>query len=228
MININVAEPCHESWGKMTPQDNGRHCDSCAQVVHDFTSSSKEEIKAIYDEHNGDICGRFHPDTLAQPKIEVASPTQKWMRRFCFSILLAFGTTLFIIGSPKTSAAIAEFRTNLEQQIVAGNGDYEVSGKLTRKGGNTPITRGAITITASGETVEIEEDGTFSLEFGKNITFTEKNDIKKVEVRITSPGYYSQTVTLDLSKSKTHTVNLKMERRMVKGKMMMGKPAISK
>nr|WP_321246709.1 carboxypeptidase-like regulatory domain-containing protein [uncultured Psychroserpens sp.] len=62
-LNINIPEPCHEDWSKMTPQQKGRHCTSCEKTVYDFTTSTDEQIvKTILNEAK--ICGRFKSTQL--------------------------------------------------------------------------------------------------------------------------------------------------------------------
>ena len=55
-----IPKPCNEGWNTMTPNDNGRHCDSCNKTVVDFTSMTLEQIKIYFDKNNGTkVCGHF-------------------------------------------------------------------------------------------------------------------------------------------------------------------------
>ncbi|MFY7839164.1 MAG: hypothetical protein ACOVP7_02760, partial [Lacibacter sp.] len=52
-FQINIAEPCHENWNKMSPVEQGRFCGSCQKNVIDFTTKSDEEIITFFNNYNG-------------------------------------------------------------------------------------------------------------------------------------------------------------------------------
>lgn len=55
-----IPSPCNEGWEKMTPRNNGRHCDSCNKTVVDFTNMDAEAIKTYLDsKENQSVCGHF-------------------------------------------------------------------------------------------------------------------------------------------------------------------------
>ena len=57
---VTIPKPCNEGWDTMTPNDNGRHCDSCNKTVVDFTTMTLEQIKLYFDKNNGaKVCGHF-------------------------------------------------------------------------------------------------------------------------------------------------------------------------
>src|SRR6218665_126524 len=67
-IKVTINEPCHEDWGKMTPNEKGRFCDSCAKPVIDFSTSTDIEIIQFLEEHKGQkTCGRFKATQLDRP-----------------------------------------------------------------------------------------------------------------------------------------------------------------
>lgn len=59
-IQISIPQPCHEDWNKMTPQEQGRFCDSCQKCVVDFTGFTDKELHQYFIKHSGEkVCGRF-------------------------------------------------------------------------------------------------------------------------------------------------------------------------
>ncbi len=60
---ISLSFQCNEDWNKMTPTDQGRHCQTCNKVVTDFTSLTDTEI-INYLLKNKNSCGRFKPSQL--------------------------------------------------------------------------------------------------------------------------------------------------------------------
>ena len=43
-ILLHIPEPCHENWDAMTPQDKGRHCQSCNKIVVDFSVMTDRQV----------------------------------------------------------------------------------------------------------------------------------------------------------------------------------------
>lgn len=64
MNKFTVPKPCHQNWENMLPEEKGRFCTSCKTKVYDFTKSSDQEIQEIYDQENGNICGKFGNDQV--------------------------------------------------------------------------------------------------------------------------------------------------------------------
>lgn len=64
-IQLSIPTPCHESWDKMTPNQQGRFCGSCAKTVVDFSAMTDAQL-IHYFEHlkNENVCGRVYPDQL--------------------------------------------------------------------------------------------------------------------------------------------------------------------
>ncbi|MNU24511.1 hypothetical protein D3C71_128360 [compost metagenome] len=63
---LHIAEPCHEDWNAMTPNEQGRHCDHCCKTVIDFTSWEAEDILHYLRQHTN-ACGRLRKDQLLVP-----------------------------------------------------------------------------------------------------------------------------------------------------------------
>ncbi len=108
-IIFHIPEPCHENWDAMTPQDKGRHCESCNKIVVDFSIMSDRQVLEYFKTTTGKTCGRFNNDQLQRPFIEPQQKPSKW-NYFLASILgLIIGTKTFaqqrtlkgkVIGKP--------------------------------------------------------------------------------------------------------------------------------
>jgi hypothetical protein len=98
-MKISIPEPCHENWGTMTPNEQGRFCGSCQKTVVDFTNFSAEDIQNYFTKHYGQkVCGRFKQQQLNSIDIQIPSVIFNQIpasRKFALALLLVFGTTLF-------------------------------------------------------------------------------------------------------------------------------------
>jgi len=84
----------------MIPHNDGRHCNSCAKTVIDFTSMSDKQVQDFFIAHNNQpVCGRFknnqvHRIVIDLPEniFQVRMPV--WMR-FMVACLIIFGISIF-------------------------------------------------------------------------------------------------------------------------------------
>lgn len=69
---ITIPEPCHENWGTMTPNEQGRHCNKCSKTVIDFTAWEPQEIIYYLKIHQSEnLCGRFRNEQVDTPIITI-------------------------------------------------------------------------------------------------------------------------------------------------------------
>ncbi len=92
-----IAEPCHENWDKMTAETQGRFCASCQRCVVDFTQKSHAEMKAIYEQEAGDVCGRVRISQVVAPRPSLRAQRPlvrmgalKSIQMFALALLAAF------------------------------------------------------------------------------------------------------------------------------------------
>lgn len=96
---ITIPKPCHEDWEKMSPKEQGRHCEVCKKVVIDFSDKTEEEIYRFFRAGSGKkVCGNFRTDQLAPadtqlPMRSVQRPNR--YRVFMAALVFVFGGFLF-------------------------------------------------------------------------------------------------------------------------------------
>ncbi len=100
MLKISIPEPCHEDWSRMSPNEQGRHCNSCAKTVVDFTAMSDDEVKNFFiNKKEERVCGRFQQKQLDQIVIDlphnIFSIEMPLWKKFLVASLVVFSTTLF-------------------------------------------------------------------------------------------------------------------------------------
>jgi len=97
---ITIPKPCHENWNKMTPNENGRFCLSCAKTVVDFTSMLPYEVQHYFIQNqNEKICGRFKNSQLYSITIQIPDRVlysqTNYSKMFLLALFVSMGTTLF-------------------------------------------------------------------------------------------------------------------------------------
>lgn len=96
-IQINIPQPCHEDWDKMTPQEQGRFCDSCQKCVVDYRWHSDEQLlEALGNSSNQNTCGRFRASQLDRVIFRPGKRSRyyQWFLSLAFIVFLQqlFGT----------------------------------------------------------------------------------------------------------------------------------------
>lgn len=96
---IAIPNPCHEDWNTMSQTNKGRHCDSCAKTVIDFSKMSTMQIQDFISKNDqGAICGYFKTNQL--DTIHLSIPISIIQRKhsmkmsFLLALTLTMGTTL--------------------------------------------------------------------------------------------------------------------------------------
>lgn len=83
-MRVNIPDPCHENWNKMSPEGQGRFCNACEKIVVDFTNKKPLEIKEMLMQNTGKVCGRFKKSDLDKPleePVPVMPEKTSWFRK---------------------------------------------------------------------------------------------------------------------------------------------------
>ncbi|MCS3795746.1 carboxypeptidase-like regulatory domain-containing protein [Niastella sp. OAS944] len=87
-LQLNIAEPCHENWQNMTPQEQGRFCGACQKTVVDFTKMSDQEVLNYFLKADHNVCGRFADDQLNKELI-ITEKKKRFSWAYVWNILVA-------------------------------------------------------------------------------------------------------------------------------------------
>ncbi len=117
-ILLHIPEPCHENWDAMTPQDKGRHCESCKKIVVDFSIMSDRQVLDYFKNAAGNTCGRFHNDQLMRPLVEPQKQPSKWGYFLASFIGLIMATKTF--AQQKTLPRKVVGKPNVERVTTKG------------------------------------------------------------------------------------------------------------
>lgn len=164
--SIQIAEPCHESWNKMTPEAQGRFCGSCAKIVTDFSQMTDQQLMDYLSKASGSACGRFTTNQLNRPLTEVLQPTTlpKWLGMAAATLSAVLMVhPLFAFNS----STLSNLNHAVDAKIVHHKFVYplylEFSGVITDSENGVPIPYALLKIAASDENIVANADGTFYL-----------------------------------------------------------------
>lgn len=120
---INIPEPCHENWSKMTPTQRGAFCSACSKEVIDFTDKSATEIKSIFAKEfaeNRSPCARITNYQLNQINDDYfrwKNDTEAFRAVWVFSMLAVFGLSLFSCQNTATKELVNQMQIESSQLL---------------------------------------------------------------------------------------------------------------
>nr|WP_321224502.1 carboxypeptidase-like regulatory domain-containing protein [uncultured Psychroserpens sp.] len=186
-LNINIPEPCHEDWNKMTVQQKGRHCKSCEKTVFDFTTKTDEQIvKTFLNE--GRVCGRFKSTQLNRALVLNRKEKNNYLSYVASTLFtfLSFGTQdVEAQGKPK----IVEVDSSQISTVNGKLGTSILNTKLIKgiiyNSDKSPIPNVEITIKGSTNSTTSNSDGSFLI----------KGELQNILV-IKAAGYEIAEITI--------------------------------
>ena len=175
-FHLQIPEPCHEDWDKMTPGDKGRFCDSCQKAVHDFTGMSDAQLIAFFkNPSTGSVCGRFYNDQLNRD-FEIPRKRVPWLRHFFQIAIPAF---LFSSKAKSQGKPImvgdtvkCESPKTLNRQIIPIAVDQKIdtnkiAGRVVDSSGQ-PLTYATVMIKGTGQGTATTINGSFKIQPDEN------------------------------------------------------------
>ncbi len=171
-IQISIPKPCSEDWNKMTPQEQGRFCDSSKKCVVDFTNFSDAELYQYLLENVGKkACGRFRPEQLNRP---IQIPHQPHSQLYKW--IIAAGLALVLTATPDNTTFARVPYTSMVYDIASFNGmeknksdvntdSVTIEGSVTDYN-NDPVTNAVVTIMVGEKSIVntlSDIDGRFTL-----------------------------------------------------------------
>lgn len=195
-IQLSIADPCHENWDQMLPEEKGRFCLSCQKTVVDFTNMSDGQIFDYFKSYTGSTCGQFASQQLDR---QIAKPKTHFIGRwkYFWQILLpavfAFHKST---AQPKLMGKVAPkvvckadsskpvtIRMGMVAPMHYEKPSYKIKGQLTDINGN-PL--GMATVRSCAHTISADSNGSFSI----NIKPQDGLEISHV-------GYETRSLTWD-------------------------------
>ena len=218
-FKLEIASPCSENFDKMTPNNFGSFCDSCAKTVIDFSQKSNFEIgKTIFEtKDKSNICARMkvsqlsHDYTLFSPE---SKSNFKQVAAIAASILLTSG-----VLAQEKDVTIKDKPEQHSTRFVTGKiaprqvikpvewTSYTLKGKILNAETKKPFSKNIfknLMVSVSGIDKKIKVDsktGTFEM-----ILSLDKNQ-KSFEINFSSnEKYFFQTILIDAKSNKSNII----------------------
>lgn len=198
-IQINIPEPCHENWAKMTPKEKGRHCARCEKTVFNFTNKTDETIVKTFIT-KGKVCGRFKTSQLNRELILSRKEKNNYLS-FVASTLLAFLSISPQDVKAQEQQASSKISSLLQGNINCGitatfNKPKLIEGNVSSALDGLPLPGANIIIKGTSESVKTDFDGNFKIHAKSSDTLI-----------FTFPGMKEK----ELITSNKETINIKLE-----------------
>lgn len=162
-ITLQIPEPCHEDWNQMTPQGLGRHCESCAKTVVDFTTKSDKFIASYFKKHDN-ICGRFRSDQLDRPidlSVRRNAILPPLAASFILPLAMLAASSAYGQESPKQFSRDASY-VSLHIGSQKQQAYKDIKGVVTDTAGN-PLPGVRISILETNDQIQTDNKGTYRL-----------------------------------------------------------------
>ncbi len=132
--SIEVAEPCSESWDKMTGGETVRFCSHCAKNVYNLSQMTRKRARKIVAGSNGGICVRY----AKQSDGAIAA-----LKRQFVQLTRQTGVAASVLGASLALTTAATAQTNIiatetqtaVNQLGASDANGAVSGTITDQNG---------------------------------------------------------------------------------------------
>lgn len=191
---LNIAEPCHENWQNMTPQEQGRFCGSCQKTVVDFTMMSDQEVLSYFLKADHSVCGRFAEDQLNK-ELVITEKKKRFSWAYVWNILVA--TLLAVKADAQACPPIKEPVAAIDHlpkkigkvaYVRPTGGPVVIAGKVIDETNNQPVGRVNISIKGTGLAGMADTKGQF------NLKIENKEGLK---LEFSAIGYETKTLTVD-------------------------------
>lgn len=209
-IKVNIPEPCHEDWNKMSPRDKGRHCAACNKTVMDFTSRTDEQIVKTLT-NTEQICGRFKTSQLNREMVLTRKDKNNYLSLIASGVL-AFMTLgsqdILAQGSPKTvkvdSLKTPKVKGKIAQSILK---EKVVTGLVTTAEDGLPLPGASVIVKGTARGAQTDIDGKYSIKVsvGEILQFSYVGQ-KDSQVIIGSANKYDVSLEQDSTLEYVHVV----------------------
>jgi CarboxypepD_reg-like domain len=203
---IQIAEPCHENWDRMTSREQGRFCESCSKTVHDVAGWEKEKILSTYQANDKNLCIRIPEEQLEIQRHRSPSTGigQKWIKWLALAyLLIGIKTTSLLAQNPNIAPADSNEREPIKLRKLSGS-------VLDSTDSNLPLASAEITIKNQQQLLArtiTDSYGKFSIDLS-GFAF---DSLESVELECSYLGLKTMKKKIDISEGQEMDIYMKEE-----------------
>ncbi|WP_111682943.1 carboxypeptidase-like regulatory domain-containing protein [Winogradskyella tangerina] len=200
-LYIEIPEPCHEDWSKMTLEEQGRHCTKCQTTVVDFTNKSDEEIVNILA-NGAHHCGRFKADQLnRQLTLERKDKNNylSWVASGLFAFLTFGNQDVYAQGTPKTvKVDTLQTPTVKGKKAISLVNEQLVTGTVSTASDGLPLPGANVFVKGTNRGASTDFDGKFTIrtQVGETLIFSYVGFLDK-EIKVDTTLKYHVELEVD-------------------------------
>jgi len=189
-----IYNPCHEQWGAMEPNTEGRFCGSCQKTVVDFTTMSDPELLAWFAGGRRNICGRLTEEQLNRDLVPARAPKKKvWMVWWQF---LVAG----LLVSSEASSQVKPPKESVSQSYEGAGRKPSVIGKMAvqRQDQVIRVIDSATQKSIPGASLQVDDDPKFFIadSTGK-VTIPYHRIVRALALKVSSIGYAHAVIPVE-------------------------------
>lgn len=175
--DLYIPKPCDENWDHMEQKEEPacRLCSKCDTPVYDFREKSTEEFLALYQQHQGKVCGIFDEDQITDDSQVLTVPKKRFrFKRIAATILAFWGINYGISATIEVDQKkpITQLRPALYAEIgTQSDHDSRLAGQLFDQNGDSLETNLLIDVYLNNVlyTQITSEDGYVSYQFAQEL-----------------------------------------------------------
>jgi hypothetical protein len=144
MHKLTIPKPCFENWEQMLPNQLGRHCNTCATTVIDFSVMTDEEVQNYFVTHNNQpVCGRFKTAQLNRIRIDlpqnIFSLQLPFWKKFLVAFLICFGANFLAIDTAIANTPFSQGKPVFQKEILKAKKSKGSKNRHKRKQGKLSV-----------------------------------------------------------------------------------------
>jgi len=203
-VQLQIPEPCHENWNKMSITEQGRFCMACKKEVIDFSAMTDQEVLRHISSAVTGICGRADNTQLNRVLVPAPEPRRLWWKYW-----MGIAASLVMITSRSNAqkgelsvrpvVAVPKLPVKTMRPVVMGkmmaDARHEtiIHGRII-DGNGIGIAYASVRVKNMGLGVATDSAGYFALH--------SDIDLSDAELLISSVGYQAKSIGMDKIENK--------------------------